>query len=83
MNVLFIPFFGFWSLLATKLQKYYVIFAYILQDGKIGKKTTQLKWQKYQKPKDETMGWMKQKSNKKEDVYLINLFIKLFFSIYL
>ena len=36
--VLFIPFFvfGFWSLLATKLQKYYVIFVYILQ-GKMGK----------------------------------------------
>ena len=35
---LFIPFFvfGFWSLLARKLQKYYVIFVYILQ-GKMGK----------------------------------------------
>ena len=28
--------FGFWSLLATKLQKYYIIFVYILQ-GKMGK----------------------------------------------
>ena len=37
-NVSFIPFlvFGFWSLLATKLRKYYVIFVYILQ-GKMGK----------------------------------------------
>ena len=36
--VSFIPFFvfGFWSLLATKLQKCYVIFVYILQ-GKMGK----------------------------------------------
>ena len=28
--------FGFWSLLATKIQKYYIIFVYILQ-GKMGK----------------------------------------------
>ena len=37
-NVSFIPFFvfGFWSLLAPKLQKYNVIFVYILQ-GKMGK----------------------------------------------
>ena len=37
-NVVFIPFFvvGFWSVLAIKLQKYYVIFVYILQ-GKMGK----------------------------------------------
>ena len=36
--VLFISFFifGFWSLLATKLRKYYVIFVYILQ-GKMEK----------------------------------------------
>ena len=36
--VSFIPFFvfAFWSLLATKLRKYYVIFVYILQ-GKMGK----------------------------------------------
>ena len=27
---------------------------------KIGKKITQLKWPKYQKPKDENMGWTKQ-----------------------
>ena len=46
--VLFIPFFCFWSLLATKLLKYenmyYVIFVYILQ-GKMGKteKITKLK----------------------------------------
>ena len=53
--VSFIPFFvfGFWSLLATKIWKYYVIFVYILQ-GKMeknGKKITQLKWPKYQKIK--------------------------------
>ena len=30
------PIYGFWSLLATKLQKYYVIFVYILL-GKMGK----------------------------------------------
>ena len=30
------------------------------QDGKNGKKTTQLKWPKYQKPKDKNMGWTKQ-----------------------
>ena len=36
-NVCFVhPVFGIWSLLATKLQKYYVIFVYILQ-GKMGK----------------------------------------------
>ena len=41
--VSFIPFFvfGYWSLLATKLRKYYVIFVYILQ-GKIGK--TEKNW---------------------------------------
>ena len=61
-------FLGFWSLLATKLQKYYIIFVYILQGkmGKMekkGKKITQLKWPKYQntkKPKDGKMGWTKQ-----------------------
>ena len=64
--VSFIPFFvfGFWSLLATKLQKYYIIFVYFLQ-GKMGKTETnekkimQLKWPKYQKPKDENIGWTK------------------------
>ena len=37
-NVSVIPFFvfGFWSLLATKIRKYYVIFVYNLQ-GKMGK----------------------------------------------
>ena len=41
--VSFIPFvFGFWSLLATKLQKCYIIFVYILQGGKMGKK--ERKW---------------------------------------
>ena len=52
--VSFIPFFvfGFWSLLATKLQKYYIIFARQSgQDGKNGKKITQL-----MRPKDENMG---------------------------
>ena len=56
--------FGFWSLLTTKLQKYYVIFVYILQD-KMGKTektrkenhaTKVTKIPKYQKPKDENMG---------------------------
>ena len=42
------PIFGFWSLLAMKLQKYYIIFVYILQGkmgktGKNGKIITQLK----------------------------------------
>ena len=62
----FSPFlvFWLWSLLATKLQKYYVIFVYILKGKmgkteKTGKKITQLKWPKYQKPKDKNMGWTK------------------------
>ena len=63
------PIFPFWFLVTfgnkvMKIQKYYVIFVYILQ-GKMGKtekngkKITQLKWPKYQKPKDENMGWTK------------------------
>ena len=45
----------------TKIRKYYVIFAYILQGKmgktqKSGKKIMQLKWPKYQKPKDENIG---------------------------
>ena len=53
-------FFGFWSLLATKLWKYYIIFVYILQ-GKMGKmekkqkKIPQLKWPQYQKPKEKIL----------------------------
>ena len=47
-----------------KIRKYYVIFVYILQgdgqDGKSRMKITQLKWPKYQKSKDENMGWTKQ-----------------------
>ena len=49
----------------TKIWKYYVIFVYILQ-GKMGKtekngkKITQIEWPKYQKLKDENMGWTKQ-----------------------
>ena len=35
------------------------------QDGENGKKITQLKWPKYQKPKDEHMGWAKQCRKKK------------------
>ena len=65
------PIFRFWFLVTfgdevTKIRKYYIIFVYILQ-GKMGrmekngKKITQLKWPKYQKPKDENMGWTKQK----------------------
>ena len=50
----------------TKIRKYYVIFVYILQGkmGKMeknGKKITQLRWPKYQKAKDENMGWTKHK----------------------
>ena len=62
---MFIPFFCFWFLVnfddeVTK------IFVYILQ-GKMGKtekngkKITNLKWPKYQKPKNENMGWTKHK----------------------
>ena len=60
----FLVFGHFWKV--TKIQKYCVIFVYILQ-GKMdeteetGKKITQLKWPKYQKPKDKNMGWMKHK----------------------
>ena len=52
-------FFCFWSLLATKLWKYYITFVYILQGklGKKGKKITQLKWPRYQKQKVKNMGW--------------------------
>ena len=45
------------------------MFVYILQ-GKMGKtekngkKITEQKWPKYQKPKDKNMGWMKQKTPK-------------------
>ena len=31
------------------------------QNGKKGKKVTKLKWPKYQRPKDENMGWTKHK----------------------
>jgi hypothetical protein len=62
-NVLFIPFFVFcfWSLLATKLQKYFIIFVYILQGkmdktGKNWRENLATKVTKYQKPKDENMG---------------------------
>jgi len=50
----------------TEIQKYYVIFVYILQ-GKMGKtentenEIMQLKWLRYQKPKDENIGWTKQR----------------------
>ena len=70
--------FHFWFLVTlgeevTKIRKYYIIFVYILQSkiGKTeqkGKKITQLKWPKYQKPKDENMGWTKHRSN-----YLVGL----------
>ena len=68
INVIFIPFFCFvLSHLGNKvmkIQKYYVIFVYILQ-GKTEKKEksiTQLKWPKYQKPKDKNMGRTKHKT---------------------
>ena len=64
------PIFRFWLLVSfgnevTKIWKYYVIFVYILQEKtdktKKWKKTTKLRWPKYQKPKDENMGRTKQK----------------------
>ena len=69
-NVSFIPFFvfGFWSLLAKQLQKYANItslFTYCkarwTRKKKNRKKITQLKWPKYQKPKDKNLGWTKHK----------------------
>ena len=52
------PIFRFWSLLATKIL--YNLCLYFVrqdgQDGKPGKKMTQLKRAKYQKPNDENMG---------------------------
>ena len=52
--------------LAWSLDNRQAIFVYILQSKmdkteKNGKKIRQLKWPKYQKPKDEKMGWMKHK----------------------
>ena len=64
------PIFRFWLLVSfgnevTKIWKYYVIFVYILQEKtdktKKWKKTTKLRWPKYQNPKDENMGRTKQK----------------------
>ena len=65
------PIFRFWFLVTfgnevMKIQKDYIIVVYILQGKmgkteKTGKKITQLKWPKYQKPKDENMGWTKHK----------------------
>ena len=59
-NVLFIPFFVFcfWSLLVTKLQKYYVIFIYILhgQDRKKGKENHATKVTKIPKTKRRKYG---------------------------
>ena len=63
------PIFGFWFLVTfvdevMKIQKYYIIFIYILQ-GEMSqtenneKKIMQPKWPKYQKPKDENMEWKK------------------------
>ena len=52
-----------------KIWQYYEIFVYILQgkidgqDKKNRQKITQLKWPKYQKTKDENMGWTKHKSS--------------------
>ena len=51
-------FLGIWSLLVTKLQKYYIIFVW----KKTGKKIKQPDWPKHQKPKDENRGWTKQNS---------------------
>ena len=55
--------FGHFVHQSYEIQKYYVIFVYISQ-GKTEenrKKITQLKWPKYQKPKDKNMGWTKHK----------------------
>ena len=72
----------FWFLVTfsdkvTKIWKYYVIFVYIAkQKKKTRKKIRQLKWQKYQKPKDENMGWMKHLSKevfgKSHDAWLFD-----------
>ena len=77
------PSIGFWLILVTKLRKYYVIFVYILQ-GKIGntgknvKKITQLKWPKYQKPKDKNIGWSdKKKLFKLDEKITWNLKVKM------
>ena len=65
LHFLVLVFGHFWQR-SYKYTKYYVIFVYILQ-GKMGKteknekKIMQLKWSKYQKPKDEFMGWTKHK----------------------
>ena len=57
------PIFRFWFLVTfddevRKIQKYYVIFVYILQ-GKMGK--TETNGEKYQKPKDKNLGWTEHK----------------------
>ena len=57
------PIFRFWFLFTfgnevLKIQKYYVIFVYILQ-GKMGK--TETNGEKYQKPKDKNLGWTEHK----------------------
>ena len=57
-----------------KIRKYYfnLCLHFARQDGqnrKNGKKITQLKWPKYQKPKDENMGWTKHKVQ----AYLVKL----------
>ena len=57
----FLVFGHFWQQ-TYKITKILVIFVYILQSKvgkteKNGKKIMQLKWPKYQKPKDENMGW--------------------------
>ena len=82
-NICFVhPIFRFWFLVTfgnevTKIWKYYIIFVYILQ-GKMGKpekngkKIKQLKWPKYQKPKDKNMGWMKHKWTVICSMYIIN-----------
>ena len=70
-HVSFIPFFRFWywSLLAMMLRKYYIIFVYFLR-GKMGKteknrkENHATKMTKYQKLKDENMGWRKNKEQK-------------------
>ena len=68
----------FWFLVTfAKIQKYYVMFVYVLQDkmGKNGTKITQPKLAKYQKPKGENMGWTKHKNQMLNPKYQPKFFV--------
>ena len=60
-NVSFILYFVFgFGHFCWQIQNYYAIFVYMMgKTEKKGMKMTQLKWPKYQKPKDENTGWTK------------------------